>query len=389
MAKGKSSSRKAAAALLRALMPLATPKAIAYKPATRKSVTRTRTVSKPTARTSAVTRKPPAKRTPVTVLPRKPAARKAKRARQPTTRATGTWHSATYLGRAGMRPYRVYVPPGLRRTTAVPLVLLLHGCTQTPLEFAESTRFNQLANRHGFVVIYPQQTIVHNGQRCWQWYRPAHQSRARGEPAILAEITQQAVANRARWRIDPTRVYVAGISAGGAMALTLGAAYPDVFAAVGVHSAPPYRSATNTMRALPAMMGMVKPPPAPDRDPARSSMPPTIVFHGTADGVVNPVNGERVAQQWLGFNEASSTGPRDPDRVTRSRTATKRSSDGRKFGITGYYSARGRKVLEVWRVDGLGHAWSGGAKDASFSDPRGPRASTAMWRFFTSHSLAT
>lgn len=264
---------------------------------------------------------------------------------------------------------------------------MLHGCTQNASEFAQSTQINELADRHGFVVAYPEQTLIHNGQRCWQWYKPAHQARDEGEPAIIAGITEEVVTEKEGWTIDPKRVYVAGISAGGAMSLILGATYPDVYAAVGVHSAPPYRSADTGFRALRAMMGVVNRPPRGGFEPVQSGMPPAIVFQGAADRVVNAINGERVAQQWLAFHEVGIAGPRDPKRVVWGRTKTKRSRDGRKFRVTIHYSARGRRMFELWRVDELGHAWSGGAEGATYSDPKGPQATTAMWRFFKSHSL--
>lgn len=193
------------------------------------------------------------------------------------------------------------------------------------------------------------------------------------------------VADTRHWRIDASRVYVAGLSAGGAMALVLGATHPDVYAAVGVHSAPPYRSAAGRSTALRAMAGR----PSRPRLPAGASrMPPTVIFQGSADSTVSAVNAERVAEQWLAFHHAAASGPREPDRITRSRTTAGRSSDGRRYTVTRWYTARGRKRLEIWHVVGLGHAWSGGLGGGSFSDPRGPRASTEMWRFLSAHRLA-
>jgi poly(3-hydroxybutyrate) depolymerase len=167
------------------------------------------------------------------------------------------------------------------------------------------------------------------------------------------------------------------------MALVLAATYPDVFAAVGVHSAPPYRSASTGGNALGAMRGrgaVTAPLPG-------ARMAPLVVFQGVADAVVHERSGRLVADQCLAYDAARSTGPRDPQRITRSRVGEHRSTDGRRYTVTRWYSARGRKQLEYWRVDGLGHAWSGGLVDGSYSDPRGPRASTAMWQFFATHSM--
>jgi poly(hydroxyalkanoate) depolymerase family esterase len=292
---------------------------------------------------------------------------------------------ATYRGREGARSYAVYVPAGIRRNSRVPLLVALHGCTQTAADFAVTTRFNDLADRHGFVVVYPEQTTWSHRHRCWHWYEPAHQGRGSGEPAIIAGITAAVTAATGRWRIDPTRVYVAGLSAGGAMALILAATYPDLFAAVGVHSAPAYRSATGRRHALAAMAGRTA-VPLPVATSA-GSMPPAVLFQGTADRTVRGANGQRVAEQWLAFCRAHVTDPKDRDRISRSRTTAGRTADGRAYATTRWYTARGRTMLEYWQVDGLGHAWSGGAKGGSYSDPRGPRASTVMWRFFAGRSL--
>ena len=265
----------------------------------------------------------------------------------------------------------------------MPLVLLLHGCNQTSEQFVAATRFTALADRHGFLLAAPRQTRGHQPGGCWRWYESAHQARGAGEPAVLAGITAQLLAEPTRWRIDRSRVYAAGISAGGAMALILGATYPDVFAAVGVHSAPAYRSASSGRSAFGAMNGRGTPtPPLPG-----ARMAPLIVFQGTRDAVVHERGGTLMVEQWLAYDAARSTDARDPQRITRSRTTERRAADGRRFTVTRWYSARGRKQLEYWRVDGLGHAWSGGVADGSYSDPRGPRASTAMWQFFASHTV--
>ena len=289
----------------------------------------------------------------------------------------------------------MYVPLGLRRTTKVPLLLALHGCTQNGLDFAAGTRFNDLADKHKFVVVYPEQSRRHNGLRCWNWFRSAHQFRAQGEPAILAGIVRRVSQEAAHWRIDAERVYVAGISAGGGMALVLAATYPELFAAVGVHSAPPYRSASGPANALAAMQGAAL-KGASAQVPAdvieMGGMPPLIVFQGTADSTVRRVNAQRVADQWLSYHRHGGTGRAaaiGPPRIATTPPTRPASARARRGYQVNRWYVGGRKVLEVWVVDGLGHAWSGGSSSGSFSDARGPRASTAMWKFFGAHRSVT
>jgi poly(hydroxyalkanoate) depolymerase family esterase len=257
-------------------------------------------------------------------LRRRPARKpKAAPARKPARQAAaGTWVAGSHIGPAGGRSYDVYVPAGLRRRTAAPLVVLLHGCGQTPAEFADATRFTAAADRNGFLLAVPHQQTRHHPQRCWRWYEAAHQRRGAGEPAVIAGIVAQVAAEETRWRVDQRRVYVAGISAGGAMALTVAAAYPDVFAAVGAHSAPAYRSSSGPAQAL-AAMGARTEVPAPL--PGATALPPAIVVQGGADSVVRRQNGDRVADQWLAHRAAA---PGD-DPVVRSRSDTGNTTDGR------------------------------------------------------------
>jgi poly(hydroxyalkanoate) depolymerase family esterase len=307
----------------------------------------------------------PAVRVPVLpARPRLPAVTAPGGRRAPRT---GRWIRSLRSGRS----YDVYLPAGVPRRRRIPMVLLLHGCTQTPSGFADSTRFTTVADRNGFALVVPRQERWHQAQRCWRWYESAHQRRGGGEPALLATIVREVCAEPRRWNVDPSRVYVAGISAGGAMALILAATYPDVFAAAGVHSAPPYRSARGGGGALTAMAGHGR---VPD---VEGSIAPVVVVQGASDHVVRPVNGDRVVEQWL---DHRTVGP------GHTRTDTGRTA-GRRYTRRRWYSGS-RRVLEYWKVDGLGHAWSGGRPDASFSDPAGPRASTIMWQFFRAHRTA-
>ncbi|WP_432559795.1 extracellular catalytic domain type 1 short-chain-length polyhydroxyalkanoate depolymerase [Granulicoccus sp. GXG6511] len=302
----------------------------------------------------------------------------------------GTIHRQPHTGLPWSRGFTVYVPYGLRRTSPAPLLMALHGCNQTAEDFAAITRFNQLADRHQFLVVYPEQARINNAQRCWNWAQAQNQTRYGGEPGSLAGIVQRMIKDRTRWRVDPARVYAVGMSAGGTMAMTLGATYPDLFAGVGVHSAPPFKSAATPAHALSAMQGLLLPPPPP-RLPQTQVLPPTVVFQGTLDGTVWPKNAQRIADQWLAHHDqAAGIGMRrrvgDPRAVRRPMASPHTRTSRRGYSVRRWQAGRER-MLELWLVDGLGHAWCGGAGDFAFSDRRGPRASTEMWRFLSKHSL--
>lgn len=264
----------------------------------------------------------------------------------------------------GTRDYKLFEParPDAR---PLPLVVMLHGCTQDPDDFARGTRMNALARAQGFLALYPAQSQRGNAQRCWNWFKHNHQARGKGEPGILAGMVRHVVATH---DIDPARVYVAGLSAGGAMAAILGDAYPDLFAAVGVHSGLAAGSATDVQSAFAAMGGGATPP---RRVPKAGATPPTIVFHGDADATVNVVNGERV------LAAAGVTASADVHSgVSRSGVPYTRRT---------WLGGQGAARAEQWTIHGAGHAWSGGDLAGSYTDPRGPDASVEMLRFFLAH----
>ena len=228
-------------------------------------------------------------------------------------REQGSWEKHTYHANAGRREYYVYTPAHYQPGSAVPLLVMLHGCDEGPRDFAASTQMNELADQQHFIVVYPRQTIGDQPLKCWTWYNAANQCRDRGEAALLAGITQAVQHNTARWTIDPQRVYVAGLSAGAAMAVILGATYPDVFAAIGVHSGLEYHAATTGPGAVQAMQDR-GPDPLQQGEVAYQAMGraarvvPTIVFHGTQDLAVHPVNGDQVVQQWMETDRLASQG---------------------------------------------------------------------------------
>ncbi|RYB06028.1 extracellular catalytic domain type 1 short-chain-length polyhydroxyalkanoate depolymerase [Lichenibacterium ramalinae] len=269
----------------------------------------------------------------------------------------------THAGPAGTLGYRLYVP-ARAADGPMPLVVMLHGCTQSPEDFAAGTQMNAVAEAEGILVAYPRQTRAGNAQKCWNWFDPKDQGRDRGEPALIAGMVRDILRDHAA---DRSRVYVAGLSAGGAAAAILGQAYPDVFAAAGVHSGLAAGAATDMPGAFTAMRGGGR--AAPGR------AVPTIVFHGSGDHTVAPANAVAVAAQARGGADLAEA-------VSRGRA-----EGGLAFTRTVETDPKGLPLVERWLVDGAGHAWSGGSAAGSYTEPRGPDASREMLRFFLRHRL--
>ncbi|MEC4722498.1 PHB depolymerase family esterase [Noviherbaspirillum sp. CPCC 100848] len=280
----------------------------------------------------------------------------------------GRFLSGSCTSRAGTRTYRLYVP-STYRGEPLPLVVMLHGCKQNPDDFAAGTGMNRLAEQHNCLVLYPAQAAKANGSNCWNWFSPADQRRDHGEPSILADMTRQIMKE---YSIDPERVYVAGLSAGGAMAAIMAARYPEVYAAVAVHSGLPVGSAHDVASAFGAMSGG-----AGSVGSAYSRPVPIIVFHGDRDRTVHPDNGRKVLAQCMGAAEAKACGSTS----TKGKTA-----HGRAYTQTVYLDQQGQAVAEHWVTHGAGHAWFGGSKAGSYTDPKGPDASSEMMRFFLAHA---
>ncbi len=272
--------------------------------------------------------------------------------------ATFTEHS--YACASGSRSYKLYIPGTVVRAPV--LIVMLHGCTQSPDDFAAGTQMNALAEEQGFLVVYPAQSQSANMNRCWNWFNSADQQCDTGEPALIAGITRQVMAEHG---VDPSRVFVAGLSAGGAMAAILGNTYPDLYAAIGVHSGLPAGAAHDMPSAFSAMGQGAK----PGKGKSRASVP-TIVFHGDADTTVNVGNGRQVIQQ------------AQPSGKLVTETVSAKSAGGIGYIRTVQSNQDGVPVLEHWLLHGAGHAWAGGHTAGSYTDPRGPDASREMLRFF-------
>lgn len=275
--------------------------------------------------------------------------------------------SRTYAGAAGSRDYKLFAPSdaeGRAGGRGLPLIVMLHGCTQNPDDFALGTGMNELAEKRGCLVAYPKQPTSSNNMACWNWFNPKDQARDSGEAAIIAGITREIMAE---YSVDPDRVFVAGLSAGGAMAAILAATYPDLFAAAGIHSGLPYGAASDVASAFSSMRKGA----SGEATLAVENNVRTIVFHGDADRTVHPSNGELiVAAARAGLRAASE------------KTIEGRSAGGVAYKRTVIAGKRGAPHVEYWSLQGVGHGWSGGHPDGSYTNQHGPNASREMMRFF-------
>jgi poly(hydroxyalkanoate) depolymerase family esterase len=267
----------------------------------------------------------------------------------------------TYSNPAGSRTYKLFVPTGYKQGQPLPLIVMLHGCTQSPDDFAAGTRMNFIAEEQTCLVVYPAQRSDASPSKCWNWFRSGDQQRDAGEPSLIAGITQKVMQDYA---VDPKRVFVAGLSAGGAAAAVMGATYGDLYAAVGIHSGLAYGAATD----MPSAFAAMRQGGGRRASPAGSTIP-SIIFHGDRDSTVHPDNGTQALDQAIGST-------RTQKKVHRGQIP-----GGHRYTRTTHADGE-RELLEHWNIHGAGHAWSGGSPAGSYTDPQGPDATKEMLRFF-------
>lgn len=301
--------------------------------------------------------------------------------------AAGAYTSETYDGRT----YKKYVPTGADGSP-IPLVVMLHGCTQSPDQFKNETKMNDIAESETFIAIYPDQTTSANANECWNWFEDSNTTRGSGEAALIAGMAEDVMATNT---VDEDRVFLAGFSAGAGMVPNLLAAYPDLYAAGAVHSGLEYGAADGVTDATMAMT-QGGPDPQTQGTAAYQAMQsngvtdtiPTIVFHGTSDYTVYPKNGNQAAEQATQTNDLASDGADDDD-IDYTADATR---DGQasslSYTVSEYRDGNGDTIVEKWMIDSMGHAWSGGAQGGSYTAPGGPDASQIIWNFFADHPRA-
>ena len=283
---------------------------------------------------------------------------------EPDPLAGGRFIAGSHTNRFGTRGYKLYIPTGYHGQP-LSLVVMLHGCTQNPDDFAAGTRMNAIAEEKQCFVVYPSQAQSANNSRCWNWFNALDQQRDQGEPSIIAGITRDVIET---YHIDDRQVFIAGMSSGGAMSVIMATAYPDLYAAVGIHSGLPYASAQDLTSALAAMKGGAVDSMASPRIKGI----PIIVFHGDKDHTVHPRNGDQIIAQSLAGNAAA-----------QASTEQGKQPNGRAYKRTVHRDTHGHAVAEHWVVHGAGHAWSGGSNRGSYTDPKGPDAGREMMRFFS------
>lgn len=298
------------------------------------------------------------------------------------TKASGGFISGSYGGKT----YKLYVPSQYDSSKSYPLYVMLHGCTQDATQFSTGTKMNALSEEKGFLALYPEQNSSSNSNKCWNWFETGHQSRGSGEPSVIAGMVQSIKTN---YSIQNDQVYVAGLSAGAAMSVIMGATYPDVFSGIGVGAGLEYKAATSMTEAFTAMSSGGPNPTQRGRDAynamgSRAKPLKVIVFHGTSDYTVNKVNGDQVISQWAVTNSLAATGTEGWLDDQAETTQNLQVPSGKSYTVNDYKAQDEKVWMKKVNILNMGHAWSGGSSQGSYTDPQGPDASRMMWEFFQS-----
>jgi poly(hydroxyalkanoate) depolymerase family esterase len=330
-----------------------------------------RPIEAATTERRATLRRPPLHRRGGLPLPWMPGGRRKRGPLPQSAPADGQWITKTHTNASGTHAYKLYVPSKYRGQP-MPLVVMLHGCTQDPDDFAAGTGMNFLAEEVGFLVAYPAQAACANASKCWNWFQTVHQQRGKGEPSFIAGITHEVMTE---YHADACRIYVAGLSAGGAMAAIMALTYPDLYAAVGVHSG----LAAGCAHDLPSALAAMQHGGHAGQTGVRRAVP-LILFHGDHDVTVHPDNADHLIRQWATVEPVATRATAPSVTVRQGRAA-----GGRAYTCEIYHDARAQVVVERWTIHGAGHGWSGGSPSGSYTDPTGPDASRAMVRFFQEH----
>jgi poly(hydroxyalkanoate) depolymerase family esterase len=297
----------------------------------------------------------------------------------------------SYSNEYGRREYLFYAPANLDQGTAAPLLVFLHGCTQTPQLLEAASGMKNVADEQGFMIVYPQQDFNSSPHRCWNWYAKEHQHRDTGEPSLIVGIVNQI---KQEHNVDASRIYIAGISSGGAMTSIIANCYPDVFAAAAIHSGMAYEASTNIPEAIFAPLSGSKTPPVQAGFDAyqcagEARRPsPIMVIHGTVDNVVLKINGDNTIEQFAQMNDLADDGT-DNDSVVAKPTSsqTHQVPDGYTYTVNDYEYG-GKLLMQQYVIDGMNHLWSGGTGIFPLSDPKAPDASRFIWEFFHNHTLS-
>jgi poly(hydroxyalkanoate) depolymerase family esterase len=305
----------------------------------------------------------------------------------PAAASGGGQFSGTFNGSGESINYLGYVPSSYQPSNPVPLVVALHGCTQSADGFRQLTRWDQMAAAKGFIVVFPEQTKANNQFSCWNWFQQSHMQRGSGEPALIAGLTQWV---EQHYTIDPHRVYVAGFSAGAAMTSVMAATYPDMYAAAGIGDGCEYAATA-------ACAGYKGTDPSSAAQQAYQAMGsharamPVIAFQGDQDNIVPPDNGQQVVQQWMDTDSMASGGSAGPESSyfgpTPAKVQAGQVPNGQSYTVSTYDDSHGNELLQYWLVRGMTHAWSGGCSCQQYSDPAGPDETSAMYAFFQNHPM--